>query len=80
MINYRGFYTQGRFWTPSWDRRPRQSETIEAVQLADGSWHEFGTFVSQAVANAVYQDSIRAGLGLPPLSPYSSLRSERRRA
>lgn len=58
------FDTHGRFWTPAWDYKWGQPKEIRAVILADGSRHEFPSFVCEREANEVYQASIRRGLGL----------------
>lgn len=47
---FRYFNTGDRFWTPAWDEANQQPRTVAAVQLADGQWHEFGGFVSEAEA------------------------------
>ncbi|PZQ63385.1 MAG: hypothetical protein DI570_09335 [Phenylobacterium zucineum] len=53
-MKLRHFDTQGRFWTPAWDVARKQPMTVEAVQLADGSWHEFPSFVSRREAGELY--------------------------
>ncbi len=61
---FRHFDTQGRFWTPAWDFFHREPKTVQAVRLADGTWHEFSSMVCVAEADALYQASIRQRLGL----------------
>lgn len=51
---FRHFNTQGRYWTPAWDYERDQPKTVEAVQLFDGSWHEFDRFVSRGEAGEFY--------------------------
>ncbi|MFZ5719239.1 MAG: hypothetical protein ACOY5Y_07195 [Pseudomonadota bacterium] len=66
-LRFRHFDTAGRFWTPAWDSARHQPKTVEAVRLADGSWHEFDGFVSRAEAAEIYVASaIRARFATRP--------------
>lgn len=54
---YFGYFdTAGRFWTPAWDQANDQPRDVHEVQLADGSWHAFEGFVSEAEALAYRHD------------------------
>lgn len=66
------FDTEGRFWTPEWDRENSQPRNVKEVQLADDSWHVFERFVSEAEAL-----SLRHARGAEAL--INRLRATRRR-